>query len=107
MVLTGNVDAGDGDVRRKDGIGHETDLRKRTARLNESGAGLRIVDQVRALQVKSARAQVADFKRGLAAELLLERSAPLLDILRGRMQLQAVKLTTVVPSTGAGKLKRR
>ena len=50
----------------------------RTARLNESGAGLRVVDEVRTLEVETARSEIADFDCSGAAELLLKRGAPLL-----------------------------
>ncbi len=70
------------DGGRKGAVGDEADPRMRTARLNEPRPGLRIVDEVRPLQMKSARAEVTHFKRCFAAQLLFERSAPLLDVLR-------------------------
>lgn len=51
------------------------------------GARLGIVDEVGALQVESAGAEVTDFDRGFRTELLFKRDAPLLDVLRRRVEL--------------------
>ena len=44
---------------------------------------------MRALQVEASGAKIAELESGLVAELLLDRCAPLLDVLRRRVQLQA------------------
>ena len=44
----------------------------RTPRLDQARSRLCVVDEMRTLQVESARAQVADFDSGLRAKLLFE-----------------------------------
>src|ERR1035437_6218520 len=79
----------------------------RTARLNQAGTRLRVIDEVGALQVESACAEVADFKRGLTAQLLLERGAPLLNVLRRRVQLQRGETHHRGAQYRRGKVQRR
>jgi hypothetical protein len=44
----------------------------RAAWLNEAGTGLRIVDQVRTLEVKAACSEIAEFHGCRTAELFLQ-----------------------------------
>jgi hypothetical protein len=55
---------------------------------------------MRALQMNAMRSKVADFERGCRVEPLLDRNAPLLDVLRRSMRIDAAKLTVVWPNTG-------
>src|SRR5256885_1532396 len=50
-----------------------------------------VVDQVRALQMKTARAEITDFERRVSPETLLQREIPLLDVLRGRVRIERRK----------------
>src|SRR6185437_2577265 len=75
------------DVGRNDRIRNEADLFEWSPRLNRSGSWLRIVDQVRALQVEAARTEVADLNHRARSDTLFDRRAPLLDVLRRRMRL--------------------
>ena len=88
------VDGGDGegvgdadDVGRQGGVGDEADLAEGSAGLNGTGAGLRIVDEVGALKVPTAGAEVADLDGGRGAELFFDVGGPLLDVLRGGVDL--------------------
>src|ERR1700722_516687 len=92
------VDGADGkggacnrDIGRKDGIWNEADLWMRPTRLNQSRSRLRVVDEVRSLQVNAARAEIAKFHRGISRYQLFKRCAPLLNVLRGRVQLKRCK----------------
>src|SRR6185437_9201632 len=80
-----------GYIRRQNGVGHEADLFEWSPWLNQSRPWLRIIDQVRALQMESARAQISNLKNRILAQALLHRSAPLLDVLRRRMRLHSCK----------------
>ena len=72
-----------GDTRGQRGIVDELENLERAPRADGAGAWRRIVDEVGALQVNAARSEIADLKSGFTAETLLDRRAPLLDILRG------------------------
>src|SRR5256885_645047 len=50
------------------------------ARSKRTGAGQRVVDQVRALQMKTARTEIPGFERNVPPETLLQRKIPLLDV---------------------------
>src|SRR5579884_43214 len=62
---------------------------ERPAWTQRTWSGRRIVDQVRALQVQPARAEVADFDRCIPAESFLHGCVPLLDVLRWRMRIKS------------------
>src|SRR6266851_648627 len=55
---------------------------ERTPRAKRTRSGESVVDQMRSLQVETARADVADFKRSVLPEAFLHRPVPLLNVLR-------------------------
>ena len=60
-MLTGKRRTCNSHIRWKDGVGNKADFGMGTPRLNQARTGLRIVDQVGALQMESAGSQIADF----------------------------------------------
>src|SRR4051812_31302753 len=53
-----------------------------TPRLSQTRTRKRIIDQMSTLQMKPANTLITDLNNGLAADCSLDRSSPLLDILR-------------------------
>src|SRR5437660_7769929 len=84
---------------------HELENLQGAPGTKRAGARRRIVDELGALQMDATRAEIADFESGFAAQALLDRRAPLLDILCGSMGSKAVKLTVVEPRTAGLKLR--
>src|SRR5438270_4002083 len=82
------LDDGGGAAGRQCCVGHECEGLEGAARPKRSWARERVVDQVSALEVKAARAEIADFDRSAVAEAFLHRAIPLLDILRGGMRIE-------------------
>src|SRR5690242_19051196 len=70
---------------------------ERSPRSNRSRSRRRVVDQVRALQVYPVSAEVPDLNRGAAAQALLERAAPLLNVLRRCMRFLAGEADGCLP----------
>lgn len=63
----------------------------RSARLDQTRFRLRIVDQVRALQMHASRPRIANLENRALVQALLQRSAPLLDVLRRGPHLHSGK----------------
>src|SRR5262249_27373753 len=61
----------------------------RAARSERAGSGQRVVDQMGALQVESARAEITDFDGSVVAEAFLKRQIPLLNVLRWRVGIES------------------
>ena len=90
----------------KDRARHESGALIGTPRLHQSGPWQRIVDQVRALQMKSARGLVADLDRQSRCPRLFSTAAFHCETYCGFWYgSNAAKLVTVVPSTAGAKLK--
>src|SRR6266852_6117843 len=81
----------DGSARRQDSIVDELEDFEGAARADGAGARRRIVDEVGALKMNAACPEIADFESGLAVETLLDRGAPLLDILCGSVRVKGRK----------------
>src|SRR5439155_13404830 len=81
----------DADAARQSAAVDKLQNLERAARSDGSRARLRIIDQVRPLQMNSPRSQVPDFKGRLASETLLDRSTPLLNILGRRVRIESRK----------------
>jgi hypothetical protein len=76
-----------GHISRQCCIWHKTNLGKRPAWTDWPRARRRIVNQVGALQVETVRSQVSNLERCLMPEAFLDRTAPLLDVLRRSMRV--------------------
>src|SRR5581483_7861261 len=61
-----------GHASRQSCIWHKCDFRKWPPRADGAGSGKRVVDQVRALQMNAVGSEIADFKRGVLPEALLD-----------------------------------
>ena len=72
-----------------------------------TGARRRNVDEVGALQMEATRAEIADFEGGFAAQALLDRRAPMLDILCGGMEIEGHKADRGRAENGAIEVERR
>src|SRR5437660_230403 len=70
---------------------HELENLQGAPGTKRAGARRRIVDELGALQMDATRAEIADFESGFAAQALLDRRAPLLDILCGSMGIEGRK----------------
>src|SRR5207245_7417904 len=88
---TGGRRGRDGDARRQDGMIHELENLQGAPGTKRAGARRRIVDELGALQMDATCAEIADFESGFAAQALLDRRAPLLDILCGSMGMEGRK----------------
>src|SRR5262249_41434252 len=53
-----------------------------------AGSRQRVIDQMCALQMKTARAEITDFDRSISSSAFLQRSTPLLYVLRRRMRIK-------------------
>ena len=71
--------------------GNEGERLEGTARPKRPGPGKRVVDEMSALEMESASAEVTDVERCVFAEALLHGCIPLLDVLRGRMRVEGGK----------------
>src|ERR1700737_605604 len=78
-------------ARRQHRARHKSKRLEGAPRAKRARSGESVVDQVRSLQMESARADVADFKRGVLPEAFLHGAVPLLDVLRGSVGIEGCK----------------
>ena len=67
---------------------HERERLEWTPRTQRAGARRCVVDQVRALQMEPAGAEVADFQRGVRGQRFFNSRVPLLNVLRWRVWIE-------------------
>src|ERR1700754_1523216 len=82
---------GNRDVVRKNHARKEAQSSERPAWSNRARPGRRIIDQMRTLKMQSVRSQIAEFERGVRPQTLLDRTTPLFDVLRRRVELESGK----------------
>src|ERR1700687_1428075 len=72
-------------------IGDEAQRLERAPWSNRAGSGRRVINQVRSLQVKTARAEITDLEGRILPQALLHGTIPLLNVLRWRMWIECRK----------------
>src|SRR5258708_2061316 len=73
---------------RQHGSRNKCERLERTPRAKRTRSGESVVDQMRSLQVETARADVADFERSVLPKAFLHRAVPLLNVLRRRVGIE-------------------
>src|SRR5258708_1525964 len=79
---------------------------ERAARPDGAGAWRRVVDEVGALEMNAASAEIAEFESGFAAETLFDGGAPLLDVLGGRVGIEGGEANRGFAEDGWSEVKR-
>ena len=80
--------------------------RVRPARLEQTGAGQRIVDQMRTLQVESAGSQISHFESCVSGKSFFDGRTPLLNVLRRGVRVKGSEADYRFPQHRRAKIER-